>query len=139
MAAQTGAMTTSAESYAIASQSPYPPIFHAPLSETYPHRFHGLLTNMAKPFITETLATAFQYPGNPRTATFGVVFPGNPYDDAIVLLPINQIPGNSLIPLTLPIPPKPSLHEPHIRQESGMQLLFSDDISTSASHHLGDR
>jgi hypothetical protein len=85
------------------------------------YKYSGLLTsqlqNICGPYLSNAMKTSYLWDGGAATHCFGVAFPSNPYQDAIVVMSISQVAGTQLLQFIDSMPPMPSLHGPHIQQE----------------------
>ncbi|KAM3549489.1 hypothetical protein ARSEF4850_008827 [Beauveria asiatica] len=84
------------------------------------HKFSGLFTGQVDmvcgPYLAGAMKTSCRWDGSIATHCFGVAFPGNPYDDALVVIAMSQLAGSHLLNFLTTTLPMPSQHELHIQQ-----------------------
>jgi len=85
------------------------------------YKYTGLLTSQLEyvcgPYLSNAIKTSCMWDGGVATHCFGVAFPSNPLEDAVVVMSISQLAGSQLVQFIDSTLPMSSLHGPHIQQE----------------------
>jgi hypothetical protein len=85
------------------------------------YKYSGLLTShleyVCGPYLSSAIKTSCLWDGGVATHCFGVAFPSNPVQDAIVVVSISQLAGTQLVQFIDSMLPTSSLRGPHIQQE----------------------
>jgi len=94
------------------------PIFYLPLGF---YKYSGLLTSQLEyicgPYLSSAIKTSCLWDSGVATHCFGIAFPSNPLEDAIIVISISQLAGSQLVPFIDSMLPTSSLRGPHIQQE----------------------
>lgn len=85
------------------------------------YKYSGLLTSQLEyicgPYLSSAIKTSCLWDSGVATHCFGIAFPSNPLEDAIIVISISQLAGSQLVPFIDSMLPTSSLRGPHIQQE----------------------